>query len=494
MRLSLLAGAALLATLAGCAAVPPASLPASPQAAAPQSPIDGRARNVIFFLGDGLGINTLTAARIFHAGEEGELTIDRLPESAFVKTFSNDAMVTDSAAGMAAYMTGVKHNNGVISMSLGTRSVAPGKDANGNALVSRCDEAGANGAPAATLLELARRRGMAIGVVTNTSVTDATPASSYGHGCHRKLETDYAAMLVPGGTGYNGALGPRGLDVLFGGGAQFFTPFARGGKRADNRDLLGELGQQGFRVVTDTAQFDALAANPQQPVVGLFAQNHMDFDAVRKPAQQPSLTEMTRKAIDLLAPHAASAGQGFFLVVEGGLIDHALHATLGKRALQETVSFNDAMQAALDKMERLDPGLKNTLIVSTADHDHTLLLNGYTVRTGKTTPTNPGVLGLVRNLDGSPKLDKEGRPFTIIGFGNGENRTNGSRASKPALTDEIVTRDDYHQEAVVRTRLGAETHGGSDVYLGAAGAGAELFRGTIDNTRVFSLIKNAAGL
>jgi alkaline phosphatase len=437
-----------------------------------------------------MGLNTLTAARIFHAGEEGELTIDRLPESAFVKTFSNDAMVTDSAAGMAAYMTGVKQNNGVISMSLGTRSIAPGKDANGNALVSKCE----NGSPATTLLELARRRGMALGVVTNTSVTDATPASAYGHGCHRKLETDFAAMLVPGGAGYNSALGSRGLDVMFGGGSQFFTPFARGGKRADQRDLLAEMETQGFRVVLDAAGFNALTTNPQQPAIGLFAQNHMDYDAARDPAKQPSLTDMTRKAIDLLAPHAGSQGKGFFLVVEGGLIDHALHATLGKRALQETVSYNAAMQAALDKMEALDPGLKNTLIVATADHDHTLLLNGYTVRTGKTTPTNPGVLGLVRNLDGTPKLDKEGRPFTIIGFGTGENRTNGSRATRPALTDEIVTRDDYHQEAVVRTRVGAETHGGADVYLGAAGAGAELFRGTIDNTRVFSLIKTAAGL
>lgn len=490
MRLSPLAGVALAIVLAGCASAPQAPQ----QTAAQQNPIDGRAKNVIFFLGDGLGVNTLTAARIFHVGEEGQLAIDRLPESAFVKTYSNDAMVTDSAAGMAAYMTGVKQNNGVISMSSGTRSIAPGKDANGNALVSRCDEAGANGAPAATLLELARRRGMALGVVTNTSVTDATPASSYGHGCHRKLETDFAAMLVPGGAGYNSALGARGIDVMFGGGAQFFTPFARGGKRADNRDLLAELGRQGFRVVSDTAQFNALGADPAKPAIGLFAQNHMDYDAVRKPAQQPSLTEMTRKAIDLLAPHAASSGKGFFLVVEGGLIDHALHATLGKRALQETVSFNDAMQAAIEKMEQLDPGLKNTLIVSTADHDHTLLLNGYAVRTGKTTPTNPGVLGLVRNLDGTPKLDKNGRPFTIIGFGTGENRVNGPRGAHPALTDEIVTRDDYHQEAVVRTRPGAETHGGSDVYLGATGAGAELFRGTIDNTRVFSLIKNAAGL
>lgn len=484
MRPTTLASAALLAALAGCATTPPASTPSTTaaQGAVVANAVDHRAKNVIFFLGDGLGLNTLTAARIFAAGEDGELAIDKLPESAFVKTFSNDAQVTDSAASMAAYMTGVKHNNGVVSMSFGTRSIAPGKDANGNALVSRCE----NGTAAVTLLELAKRRGMAVGVVTNTSVTDATPASTYAHACHRKLETDIAASLVPGGAGYNAALGARGLDVLFGGGAQNFTPFAKGGKRADNRDLLAELGSKGFRVVNDTAQFNAL--QPGQPAVGLFAPNHMDFDATRDPARQPALPAMAAKAIDLLAPNK----NGFFLMVEGGLIDHALHATLGKRALQETVTYNAALQAAIDRMETLDPGLKNTLIVATADHDHTLILNGYAARTGKTTPTNPGVIGLVRNADGKPALDGKGQPYTIIGFGTGEQRHAGDRTAH--LTDEVVTRDDYHQEAVVRTRTGAETHGGSDVYLGATGANAELFRGTIDNTRVFNLIKTAAGL
>lgn len=482
MRPTTLASAALLAALAGCATTPPASNPSTAATAQGVNAVDQRAKNVIFFLGDGMGINTLTAARIFAAGEDGELAIDKLPESAFVKTFSNDAQVTDSAASMAAYMTGVKQNNNVVSMSFGTRAIAPGKDANGNALVSRCE----NGTAAVTLLELAKRRGMAVGVVTNTSVTDATPASTYAHACHRKLETDIAASLVPGGAGYNPALGARGLDVLFGGGAQHFTPFAKGGKRADNRDLLAELGSKGFRVVSDTAQFDAL--QPGQPAVGLFAPNHMNFDATRDPARQPALPAMATKAIDLLA----SNKNGFFLMIEGGLIDHALHATLGKRALQETVTYNAALQAAIDRMEALDPGLKHTLIVATADHDHTLILNGYAARTGKTTPTNPGVIGLVRNADGKPALDGKGQPYTIIGFGTGEQRHAGDRTAH--LTDEVVTRDDYHQEAVVRTRTGAETHGGSDVYLGASGANAELFRGTIDNTRVFNLIKTAAGL
>ena len=486
MRLTTLAAATLLAALAGCATPPPASTQAATAATAQgANAVDQRAKNIIFFLGDGLGINTLTAARIFAVGEDGELAIDKLPESAFVKTFSNDAQVTDSAASMAAYMTGVKHNNNVVSMSFGTRAVAPGKDANGNALVSRC-EGGTGGTAATTLLELAKRRGMAVGVVTNTSVTDATPAATYAHACHRKLETDIAASLVPGGAGYNPALGERGLDVLFGGGAQNFTPFARGGKRADNRDLLAELGSHGFKVVSDSAQLAAL--QPGQPAIGLFAPNHMDFDAIRDPGRQPALAAMATKAIDLLAPNP----NGFFLMVEGGLIDHALHATLGKRALQETVVFDAALRSAIERMEAIDPGLKNTLIVATADHDHTLLLNGYAARTGKTTPTNPGVIGLVRTTDGKATLDGKGQPYTIIGFGTGEQRHNGARSAP--LTDEIVTRDDYHQEAVVRTRPGAETHGGSDVYLGAMGANAELFRGTIDNTRVFNLIKTAAGL
>jgi alkaline phosphatase len=199
---------------------------------------------------------------------------------------------------------------------------------------------------------------------------------------------------------------------------------------------------------------------------------------------------MTRKAVSLLGRRGSD--KGFFLMVEGGLIDHALHATRAKRALQETVAFDAALKAAIDEVQKVDPGLKHTLIVATADHDHTLLINGYSPRSGKTTPDNPGVLGLVRGIpDGKVKLDKDGAPYTILGFGTGEHRVQGSRASQSGLTDAIVSADDYHQEAAVRMK--SETHSGTDVYLGATGVGAEVFRGTIENTRVFTLIKQAAG-
>jgi alkaline phosphatase len=383
---------------------------------------------------------------------------------------------------MSAYMTGVKQNNGVISMSGDTRALAPAADGG-----SRCLSGPMSGSPVPTLLELAKARGLATGVVTTTSVTDATPAATYAHACHRKLQNQIAAALVPGGAGYNAALG-SGVDLVFGGGAQYFQPVASGGKRLDGRDLLAELQGRGYRVAKDAAGFNALAPS-SQPAIALFAQDDLAYDAERDPVRQPSLAEMTRKAVSLLGQ---KGDKGFFLMVEGGLIDHALHATRAKRALQETAAFDAALKAAIEEMQKVDPGLKHTLIVATADHDHTLLINGYSPRSGKTTPDNPGVLGLVRGLpDGKVKLDKDGAPYAILGFGTGEHRVQGSRAAQAGLTDAIVSGDDYHQEAAVRMK--SETHGGADVYLGATGAGAELFRGTIDNTRVFTLIKEAAG-
>jgi alkaline phosphatase len=480
MRLTTFAAGVLMACgaaiLTGCATAPP-------PAAALQAGDSDRARNVIFFLGDGMGINTLTAARIYAVGEAGELTIDTLPESAFVKTYSNDAQVTDSAASMSAYMTGVKQNNGVIAMSGDTRAMAPAADGS-----SRCLSGPMSGQAVPTLLELAKARGLATGIVTTTSVTDATPAATYAHACHRKLQNAIASMMVPGGAGYNTAL-TNGLDLVFGGGAQYFQPAAAGGKRGDGRDLLAELQARGYRVATESAGFAALAPS-NQPAIALFAQDDLAYEAERDPARQPSLAEMTRKAVSLLGQHAAD--KGFFLMVEGGLIDHALHATRAKRALQETVAFDAALKAAIDEMQKVDPGLKHTLIVATADHDHTLLINGYSPRSGPTTADKPGVLGLVRSLpDGKVKLDQDGAPYSILGFGTGEHRVQGSRAGQAGLTDAIVSGDAYHQEAAIH--MGAETHGGADVYLGAVGAGAELFRGTIDNTRVFTLVKEAAG-
>ncbi|MFQ2124796.1 alkaline phosphatase [Aeromonas jandaei] len=432
------------------------------------------ARNVIFFLGDGMGLNTLTAARIYGVGEEGSLTIDTLPETAFIKTFSHDSQVTDSAPSMSAYMTGVKSNNGVISMD---------SDATQE---SNCSKSA--GKPATTLLELAKAAGRGTGVVTTTRVTHATPAATYAHLCNRDLEADIAAQLVPGGAGYNSAL-KGGVDVVLGGGSSFFLPKADKGKREDGRNLISEMKAKGYQFAGNLDELNKAEAG--KPLLGLFGASHMKYDLDR-PASEPSLAQMTLAAIKQLKEKK----QGYFLMVEGGRIDHALHDTNAKRALQDTLAFDNAIKVTLDEVKKTDPELKNTLIVVTADHDHTLVLNGYAKRTGKTTADNPGVLGLVKNYEtGEPSKDADGMPYTIIGFGNGYNRVDGPRSSVAPLDDATVSANDYHQEIVVKVGdIGNETHGGTDVFLGAVGRGAESFHGSLDNTAVFGKVKAAAGL
>ena len=431
------------------------------------------AKNVILFIGDGMGPSVLTATRLFKVGEEGNLEIMSLPRSARIKTFSHDAQTTDSAPSMAAYTTGVKMNNEVIAMSSDTKAVAPSKDANGNKGINNCT--GDNGTPVPTILELAKAAGKSVGAVTTTELTHATPAATYAHICHRDAAYAIAEQAVPGGAGFNAALGD-GVDVLMGGGANHWTPYSASNKggRADGRDLTAELGAQGYQYVTTQSD---LAKIESGKVLGLFsAKSHLDYelDRVAKGAAntQPSLSEMTAKAIDLLSQNS----QGYFLMVEGGRIDHALHATNAKRSLTDAVALDEAVKTALGKVD-----LADTLIVDTADHDHTMTINGYAAK------GNP-VLDLVKNGDGSTQHDVDGKPFTTLVFGNGPNRAD----VRPTLTSDQVMADDYLQETGVK--LGSETHGGGDVMLFADGAGSGRFKGTLDNTLVFGKLKEALGL
>ena len=433
----------------------------------------GDAKNVILFIGDGMGPTVLTATRLFKVGEEGNLEMMKLPRSARIKTFSNDAQTTDSAPSMAAYTTGVKMNNEVIAMSSDTKAVAPGKDVNGNKTVNNCSSD--NGKPVPTILELAKAAGKSVGAVTTTELTHATPAATYAHICHRDAAYDIAAQAVPGGAGYNSAL-KDGVDVLMGGGANHWTPYSASNKggRNDNRDLTAEMKAQGYSYVTTQSE---LAKVTSGKVLGLFSsKSHLDYelDRVAKGAAntQPSRSEMTAKAIALLSKNS----QGYFLMVEGGRIDHALHGTNAKRSLTDAVALEEAVKTALGKVD-----LNNTLIVVTADHDHTMTINGYSAKGNK-------VLDLVKNGDGSTQNDVDGKPFTTLVFGNGPNRPD----VRPVLTSDQVMAHDYLQE--IGVKLASETHGGGDVMLFADGAGSNRFKGTLDNTKVFGKLREALGL
>ena len=432
------------------------------------------AKNIIFFLGDGMGATTITAARIFKYKEEGFLNMEKMERSARIKTYSNDAQTTDSAPSMGAYMTGIKINNDVISMA-DAKPVRTKNDANGNGTIDQCGAG--NGRAAPTILELAKARGKAVGAVTTTEMTHATPASTFSHICQRDAGYAIAAQIVPGGADYNPAL-KDGVDVLMGGGRHHFTPYdavlnKKG--RADGRNLIDEFATRGYAVAANKEQM--AAAQPGRKFVGIFSDaGHMDYEMERR-ASQPALSEMALKAVDLLAPDP----DGFFLMVEGGKIDHALHDSNAKRALVDTIAFDDAIAAVVARMRVLDPGLKNTLIVVTADHDHTLVMNGYAKR------GNP-VLDIVRNYsDGQPARDADGKTYTTLVFGNGPNRP----PVRSDVASAVALGDDYHQETGIK--LAGETHGGGDVKLFATGAGSQVFKGTMENTKVFHLMKAAFG-
>ena len=431
------------------------------------------AKNVIFFLGDGMGPATVTAARIYRYGESGQLNMERLERTARIRTYSNDAQTTDSAPSMAAYMTGVKMNNEVLSMTSDTKAIAPGAN-----LLNQCPATG-NGQAVPTLLELAKAQGKAVGAVTTTRITHATPAATYAHICHRDAENDIAAQAVPGGVGYNPAL-LSGMDLLLGGGRRHFLPSTvSGGKRSDGRDLLAEMSARGYQVVQTASELAAVTPSANRKVLGLFHLDHMDYelDRVKKSLNQPSLAEMTAKAIDVLAQNP----KGYVLMVEGGRIDHALHGTNAKRVMEDTIAFDEAIKTALGKVD-----LSNTLIVVTADHDHTLTINGYSKR------GNP-ILDVARGLDGKPLKDADGKSYTTLVFGNGPNRP-AQRAELISGSAEAsqVLHDDYQQETGVR--LSSETHGGGDVMLMSTGAGSSRFKGSVVNTKVFEWLKTALGL
>lgn len=460
-----------------------AALTACAVGGAPETPPEQQARNVILFLGDGMGVSTVTAGRIFAgqlqggSGEEHSLSFERFPHVALVKTYNTDAQVADSAGTMSAIVTGVKTRIGHI-------SVPPSVDHDdcAAALAAALDH------ELPTLLELAEQRGLATGVVTTTRITHATPAATYAHAPNRDWESDAqlpAAAREAGCRDIARQLAEfahgDGIEVVLGGGRLAFLPAGEAdpeypaavGVRGDGGNLIETWlsSGDGRHYVWNRAQFDALSAADPGQVLGLFEPSHMRFEADRAddPGGEPSLAEMTAFAIHKLA----AGGSGFFLMVEGGRIDHGHHAGNAYRALRDLVAFDEAVATA----RRLtDAG--DTLILVTADHSHTLTISGYPRR------GNP-ILGKVETPLGTPATDAEGRPYTTLGYANGP----GYQAQLPDLTDVDTTHPDYRQLAAVP--LESETHGGEDVAAYAIGPGAQRLGGVMEQSLLFDVMHAA---
>lgn len=465
-----------------------------------------RARNVILFVGDGMGVSTVTAARVFAHGVDGELVMDTLPYTALSRTYTADAITPDSAGTMSAMITGVNANMGVISMDAKTERGDFNEDGDGE--------------KPWTLLELAKRAGMKVGVVSTARVTHATPAACYAHINERNEEDAIALQALPRDNTYNERLG-TGLDLIAGGGRRHFVP--RGakdeegdeGRRRDGRDLRAEFQKAGYQYVWNEEQLGKVKAG-DLPLLALFESSHMEYETDRgsDSGGEPSLTAMTERAIELLSAAAEKAGTGFFLMVESGRIDHAHHDTNAYRALVDTVEFDRSVGAALKRVD-----LSETLIVVTADHSHVFNIAGYPLAHAEMLPYKPksapkafydrpyhGILDVVYRLDHHTgevdrQLDLDGVPFTVAGYLNGPGHRKGMKRVDPCEdTHEgwggrpVTGPNDpnYLQETAVP--LAWETHAGEDVVIYAAGAGADLVRGTVKNTFVFEVMLEALGL
>ena len=456
-----------------------------------------RARNVIIFVGDGMGIATQTAARIYEGqlkgkpGEENRLSFETLPYSALSKTYSWDQQTSDSAPTATALFTGYKAREGMLSVD---HTTARGE----------CDAEKVAARALPTILELAAANGRATGVVSTARLTHATPAATYAHTPARDWEAD-SNLPTPGCGTKDIArqlieVSPAvraSLKVAMGGGRTYFLPKTDAdpeypstpGRRNDGRNLAAEwLSSRGAGAayLWNKAQFDAIDPATSGPVLGLFEPSHMQYEADRAtdPAGEPSLAEMTDKAIRLLQTSSGKSGdKGYFLHVEGGRIDHAHHAGNARRALEDTIALSDAVRRAMLMTSEAD-----TLIIVTADHSHTLSMAGYPHR------GNP-ILGLVQgvpDVDGTPvKLttDSNGAPYTTLGYANGPGYRGPQARAK--LSSVETTALNFLQEATVP--LASETHGGEDVAIWARGPRAYLVRGSMEQNWIFHVMREAFG-
>ncbi|RXJ71794.1 alkaline phosphatase [Veronia nyctiphanis] len=444
-------------------------------------PIIGKAKNVILFVGDGMSVGTITAARIYagqmqgKTGEENSLMMGSLPHVALAKTYNTDMQTPDSAGTATAMVAGVKTKAGVINV-------------NDNVKRGFCSSMKGN--ETKTIFQMAAEKGKALGVVSTARLTHATPATTYAHSPDRGWENDGKVSNVNKAQGCVDIARQfvefdygDGFQVAFGGGRREFIPAemadpeteGKKGKRKDGRNLISEWETRypEGQFVFDRKGFDAVNAKTTERVFGLFENSHMQYEYDRKQENnEPSLAEMTEKAIDILNKDK----DGYVMMVESGRIDHAHHGGNAARALEDTLAFDAAIKVALEKTNP-----EETLIIVTADHAHTLIMNGYAQR------GNP-ILGLSK-AKGKFNEDADGKKYTTLVYGNGPGAIDGARTE---LNEKDVLEPNYKQQALVRLR--SETHSGEDVAIFAHGPQAWLFQGTVEQSYIYHVIDDATKL
>ncbi|CAH0715321.1 unnamed protein product, partial [Brenthis ino] len=433
-----------------------------------------KAKNGIMFIGDGMSLATVMAARTFagqmenELGEDNVLDFEKFPVSGLARTYCIDAQVADSACTATSYLTGVKTKFGVIGLD-------------GNVTRGSCYSQlhKANWSP--SIGQWALASGLDVGFVTTTRVTHASPAGMYAHTSERNWESDadvpeecrnlgckdIAYQLVTSNPG-------RQFKVIMGGGRREFLPNVTNplttnstGRRQDSLDLI-ELWHEDkmqnnatHQYVSDRSELMKVFNSDDLPeyLLGLFQSDHMSYHLQAN--NQPSLEEMVEVAIKMLS----RSENGYFLFVEGGRIDHAHHDSYALLALDETVEYAKAVKKAKEMTSEDD-----TLIVVSSDHAHTMTVAGYPSR-------GNDILGVVDNVNAA-----DGKPYTTISYANGKAASiNNEGRVDVTLHSEFSKRNlEYPYPSLVP--LDQETHGGEDVAVFASGPWQHLFTSSYEQS------------
>uniref|UniRef100_H2ZAI9 Alkaline phosphatase n=1 Tax=Ciona savignyi TaxID=51511 RepID=H2ZAI9_CIOSA len=444
-----------------------------------------KAKNVIILVGDGMGITTITSGRILKgqvsgtSGEETKLAMDKFPFSGISKTYSVNKQVSDSASTATAFLTGVKTNDFILGLTgSAQRGICKGSIDENNIVTS-------------VLIE-AKNAGKSAGFVTTTRINHATPGATYAHTPERMWYGDADLTEEAKENGCKD-VAQQFIDnshlftVALGGGRQYFRPNTtydeeypnNTNARLDGQDLIKQWKkiqlQQGNRAayVWNATEFAAINPDNTDSLLGLFQPKDMHYEAHRSGdvAGEPSLSEMTAKAISLLKKNE----EGYILLVEGGRIDHGHHEGNAYLALHDLVAFDDAIDTAV-QMTSDD----ETMLIVTADHSHVFTIGGYSDR------GNP-IFGLAPNAI-KPTLGDDNKTFTTLLYGNGPGYAFESceRENVTGVPTDVST---YLQQSAVP--LSYETHGGEDVIIMSRGPMAHLFEGVHEQTYIAHVIRYA---
>lgn len=393
---------------------------------------------VILFIGDGLVPGNLTAARIYDGGADHRLTMDGFPNLALMTNYAADFAVPDSPAAASAIATGVKVDNGTIGI-------------------------GPKGRMLQSILELAKQKGRAVGIVTTGGLTDASIASFYAHSNKSSALDDIATQFAE----------KSSVDVALGGGAQDFTPESKGGHRKDGRDLLLEMKQRNVEIMRSKSDLENASLFATAPRVGIFASGDIAYSNQIQPgSEEPTLSDMVRRAIQFLELHE----RGYVLVVDAELISRAAAQNDGEHVLTETVDMDRAVATAMRYA-----GDKSVIVAAGIHATGGMTLNGYPLRQEH----GVGLLGV--NAFGYPAIAWATGPMGPQKFAAAA--APAVSGTQPAPQASPAQQAPISEPAALFTPTALDS--AQDVIAIGRGPGTEAIKGEIDNTALFQILQGS---